>query len=194
MRCPLLLQTLVIADDAYLASKLTCRLARPGSYLPIIDGPRLAPPDAAAEIIRRNNAAAKIDCEAVVLAGLSADAVKLLRNKLPAKLIREIAAAGDIEAIAGSRLLRDPPLQWGRERIGVGVLKALRAGRGIDFTGEASPIESIAPKSDHLVVCEEGDDLSQVIAANYAFSLRGRTASDPRGLAKSVGANPGELL
>jgi hypothetical protein len=34
-----------------------------------------------------------------------------------------------------------------------------------------SPIEHITPKSDHLVVCEQGEDLSEVIAANYAFAL-----------------------
>jgi hypothetical protein len=66
--------------------------------------------------------------------------------------------------------LHTAPLR--RNRIGVGVLKALRSGSDIEFTEEASPIESVAPKSDHLVVCEEGDDPSQVIAANYAFSLR----------------------
>lgn len=33
-------------------------------------------------------------------------------------------------------------------------------------------MENVPPKSDHVVVCEEGEDLSQVIAANYAFALR----------------------
>jgi hypothetical protein len=67
--------------------------------------------------------------------------------------------------------LRTPPLAWGRDRIGAGLLKALRARSGIVFSDEPSPVEQVAPKSDHLVVCEDGDELAQVIAANYAFSL-----------------------
>ena len=67
--------------------------------------------------------------------------------------------------------LQEPPLAWGRDRIGVGLLKALRVRGGIVFSDEPSPIEPVAPKTDHLVVCEDGDELAQVIAANYAFSL-----------------------
>jgi hypothetical protein len=29
----------------------------------------------------------------------------------------------------------------------------------------------VPPKSNHLVVCEDGDELAQVIAANYAFAM-----------------------
>jgi hypothetical protein len=66
---------------------------------------------------------------------------------------------------------RGSPLAWGRVRIGVGVLKALRARSGIVFSDDPSPIEQVAPKSGHLVVCEDNDELAQVISANYAFSL-----------------------
>jgi hypothetical protein len=172
MPCPTLLQALVITDDAHLAAKLTCKLARPGFYLPIVDGPRINRPDAHAEVIRRHNAAAKVDPKTVFLAGLSADVIRLLGNELPPKIIQLVASATDISSIRGSRSFKEPPLQWGRDRIGVGLLKALRSGRDIEFTEQASPIESIPTKSDHLVVCEQGSDLTQVIAANYAFSLR----------------------
>jgi len=52
------------------------------------------------------------------------------------------------------------------------LLKALRASRNIVFTDNPSPGDHANRKSAHLVVCEDGDDLAQVIAANYAFSLR----------------------
>jgi len=52
------------------------------------------------------------------------------------------------------------------------MLKALRAKSGIVFEDRPSSSEPVASKSAHLVVCEEGDALSQVIAANYAFALR----------------------
>jgi arylsulfatase A-like enzyme len=50
-------------------------------------------------------------------------------------------------------------------------LKALRARRNIELSQEPSPIEAVPPKSTHLVVCEAGEELSEVMAANYAFAL-----------------------
>ncbi len=60
---------------------------------------------------------------------------------------------------------------WGRDRVGIGLLTALREKRTIEFSNEPSPITDVPTKSGHLVVCDEGDELSQVIAANYAFAL-----------------------
>jgi hypothetical protein len=58
-----------------------------------------------------------------------------------------------------------------RYRVGVGLLKALRAGQEIVFEETVSPYEWVASESGHMVVCEEGEELAQVIAANYAFAL-----------------------
>jgi len=66
----------------------------------------------------------------------------------------------------------NPPLVWGRDRIAPGLLKTLRAHSSVVFTGEPSPIDALPPQSMHLVVCEQGEDLAQVIAANYAYALR----------------------
>ena len=62
-------------------------------------------------------------------------------------------------------------MHWGNDRIGVGLLKALRARKTLVFEDRPSPYEWVASKSKHMVVCEEGEVLSQVIAANYAFAL-----------------------
>jgi hypothetical protein len=48
-------------------------------------------------------------------------------------------------------------------------LKALRAGQMITFEDRPSPYEWIQSKSKHIVVCEEGEDLSQVIAAKLCI-------------------------
>jgi hypothetical protein len=55
--------------------------------------------------------------------------------------------------------------------VGVGLLKALRAKQTIMFEDRPSPYEWIQSKSKHMVVCEDGKELSQVIAANHAFAL-----------------------
>jgi hypothetical protein len=44
--------------------------------------------------------------------------------------------------------------------------------RSIVFTDEPSSAETVPSKSGHLVVCEQGEPLAEVIAANYAYALR----------------------
>jgi hypothetical protein len=52
------------------------------------------------------------------------------------------------------------------------LLKALREQRGVVFTDEPSTVETVPSKSGHLVICEHGELLAEVIAANYAYALR----------------------
>jgi hypothetical protein len=63
-------------------------------------------------------------------------------------------------------------LVWGGDLIGIGLLKALRSGSDIVFEDQLSPPEQIVGNATHLVVCEGGEELSQVIAANYAFAVK----------------------
>jgi hypothetical protein len=111
-------------------------------------------------------------------------------------LIRRISTAEQIERLANPAWFKGPPLAWGEDRIGIGLLKALRARRSIVFADGPSPGESVPSKSGHLVVCEQGDDLAEVIAANYAYALRaglclvpeiGRALSDELGKFSKAG-------
>lgn len=176
MSCPTLLPALVIADNAQLAAQISCIRATPGAYLPVIDGPRLGRPDRDQEVYRRISALRKVRPEIIVLAGLSDESATALMLRLGRSLTSKVERVATSDDLAGlprkGRSLSGPTLRWGRDRIGVGLLKALRSGAAIEFSDEPSPTENMAPRSDHLVVCEEGNDLSQVIAANYAFALR----------------------
>jgi hypothetical protein len=175
IKCPILSKTLVIADDALLAAQASCVLAQAGTYLTILDGPRMMRPDYHAEVIRRNNAAGRAKPERIIIAGISDEAYNAMMRGFSPGLRGRMHRVNDLAEI--ERLLNDksplqgPPLEWGHDRIGVGLLKALRARSGILFSDGPSPVEAVAPKSAHLVVCEDGEELSQVIAANYALSL-----------------------
>jgi hypothetical protein len=174
MKVPALLPTLAITDDAQLAAHISCAFARQGTYLPIIGGPRLTRPDRDAEVTRRNNASARAKPDIILLAGLSADAHDAIMRRFAPRLrskIKPLARASDLDDF-GLEAPRSSPVAWGRDRIGIGLLKALYTRTGIAFSDNPSPTEHVPPKSDHLVICEEGDELSQVIAANYAFALR----------------------
>jgi hypothetical protein len=174
IKCPLMSRNMVIADDARLAAQLSCVLSETGRYVPVIEGPRMSRADRDAEIARRNNAASRVKPEAIFLAGLTDDTVAALTARFTPRLrlrLRRIVTLEDINALHDGRTT-SIPLHWGNDRIGIGLLKALRTKTTIAFEDHPSPIENVPAKSAHLVVCEDGDELSQVIAANYAFALR----------------------
>ncbi|MCC6789060.1 MAG: hypothetical protein IT547_14595 [Hyphomonadaceae bacterium] len=171
MKCPTLLPTVVISDDAELAAMLTCALARPGAYLPVIDGPRMTRDDSQAEVTRRNNAVARARAKEVYYAGLGADAEAALDRYLQRVGPRRINDGEAVKGLAAEKGRALETLQWSRHSIGLGLLTALRAGKMIAFADEPSPAVQVRGKSDHLVVCEAGEPLSEVIAANYAFAL-----------------------
>jgi hypothetical protein len=175
MACPPIAKTLVIAEDPQLAAQISCALAVPGHYLPVVEGPRFLHPDPATELVRRNNAAGRVRPESIFMTGLSDKAFDALTARFtgPLKpLIRRVATAEEIERLGNPARFKKPPLRWGKDRIGVGLLKALREQRNIVFTNEPAPIEAVPSKSGHLVVCEQGEPLAEVIAANYAYALR----------------------
>jgi hypothetical protein len=128
--------------------------------------------DREAEVIRLNNALGRGKAETVFLAGMPAETSAFLAANFAPRLgsmLRPIQNDEGIDRIRG--FSNKEPLQWGREHIGLGLLKALRARRKIRFDESSSPRDPVASKAPHLVVCEEGNDIAQVIAANYAYAL-----------------------
>ena len=170
MDVPGISNTVIFSDDPKLAARLSCAFARRGVYLPVCDGPRIQRPDRETELVRRYNTAARAKARSVYLAGRGDDSAELMRPplaRIPGITIRVgTDADADLAFPAETQ-----PLVWGRDRIGVGALQAMREKRGIVFENKDSPLHSVLSKNGHLVVCEAGEELSQVIAANYAFAL-----------------------
>ncbi|HDZ53818.1 hypothetical protein LCGC14_0269670 [marine sediment metagenome] len=170
LRAPKLMNTAIISDDAYLAARLTSAVAKRFHYLSVMDGPRLKRPDAQAEIARRNNALARIKANDVILSGLSDDQVAAMSDKLPNGIV-QVRDHADVDSLASTDILNNERLKWGRENIGVGLLKALYEGRLIEFEDNGPATATIIGHSKHHVVCEAGDKISEIIASNYAYSL-----------------------
>jgi hypothetical protein len=173
MRCPPISDRFIFADDAKLAAQLSCALSRPGFYLPVCDGPRMQRPDREIEVLRRHNAAGRARANIAYMAGLSDGAFGALSRSLNSRRnmpCLRVSSSSDIAPLTPTAHDREV-LTWGRDRIGVGLLKALRAGLHIVFEDKPSSYEWVSSKSGHIVVCEEGEELSEVIAANYAFAL-----------------------
>lgn len=172
MRAPALSTDLLITDDALRASAVSCALARPGTYFPVLDGPRMKRLDSDAEATRRTNAVARAGSRTVFLTGLPDDGHTAIRRRLPERYIRTLTDDQAIQALLPPDRRAREPLAWGRDRIGVGLLLAMQQGTSIRFEDRPSPDTVAPPKSGHLVICEAGEDLTEVIAANYAYALK----------------------
>ncbi len=171
VNCPALSTDAIVSDDPELAAALSSAMARRDIYLPVLDGPRLNRPDRASEVIRRIATIAHAGSRSTFLAGLSEDARDALISKLPNDHAR-VVGFNDVTALSVDQLrVERPRLIWGRDRIGLGLLKALYSGQLVEFADQKSPRGAVASKSGHLVICEAHEPLSEVIAANYAYAL-----------------------
>ena len=173
MKPPPISDRFIFADEAKLAAQLSCALATPCVYLPVCDGPRMQRPDHEFEVLRRHNAAGRVRAKQAFMVGLPDNAFEALSRSLNSRRnvpCHRISSYTDIVRTTGQQRNRDV-LRWGRDRIGVGLLRALRAGQDIMFDDGASPYEWVAAQAGHIVVCEEGEEIAQVIAANYAYAL-----------------------
>lgn len=169
MQCPPIQELAILSDDAELAARLSCVFNRPGHYLPVIDGPRMNRPDGRGEAVRRNNAIAKAGVTKITLADLATEQRDAMARLLPSKSILTITA-DDLERLLRERA-HQSVLKWGRDNIGVGLLTALRNNQLLEFSDDAETRNAEVKGKGHLVVCEAGEQLSEVIAANYAFAL-----------------------
>jgi hypothetical protein len=173
MKCPPIADSFIFADDARLAAQLSCALSEPASHLPVCDGPRMQRPDREIEVLRRHNVVGRARSQTVYFAGLLDNAFDALRASLSARRdlpCHRVSSISDMSSLVPGRRMSGV-LHWGRDRIGIGLLKALRTGQSITFDDVPSEYEWMPSENGHMVVCEEGEELSQVIAANYAFAL-----------------------
>src|SRR4051794_29981607 len=107
------------------------------------------------------------------MAGLADDAFDALQRSLNTRRsipCHRVLSSNDIASLGPVARVAEV-LTWGRDRIGVGLLKALLAGQNIVFEDKPAPYDWLPSKSGHMVICEEGEELAEVIAANYAFAL-----------------------
>jgi hypothetical protein len=159
----------IIGDDAFLSAMLCSRLATQGQYLAVLEAPRMARPDAQAEVVTCNNALARVGATQHFFVGLEGDAANAMRPYCNGCTITDVSSEDAIALLPD--LHSKGELVWGRSNIGVGLLKAMREKRHLVFS-DVGPSQSCERGlNSHMVVVEDGDPLAQVIAANYAWSL-----------------------
>lgn len=172
LKVPSLLPILIISDNPRLIAKISALIAKNGSYVPVLDGPRMLRIDSEADVIRRNNAAARFQPKKIILADLEDNTANLFIKRFPKDVVNRVTEASQINTKnMGNPVRTGTPLIWGNNNIGIGLLKALRMKVPIEFSDIETNEKLVKVDNGHLVVCEDGDDHAQVIAANYAYSL-----------------------
>lgn len=171
-KAPILSKFLIISDNPHLTAQISSLLGKRGHYTPVVDCPRLTRHDADNEVLRRNNIAARFQPSPIIFAGVEQKVKDSFKKKLPDKIVEYVESIEDLSKIKKLHFKRpEEKLTWGKENIGIGLLLALRQNKEIVFSEDGESNNSAYSDLEHLVVCEEGDELVQVIAANYAYSI-----------------------
>lgn len=179
--CPKISKTIVFGDHPQLLAKVSSLFSKKNTYLPVIDGPRMSREDAMSEIVRRYNVAARIQPSVIIFAELSPKTCDKFEGYFPPKIVHRITKVDDLRKKSLELPKRSPKLfNWGKDHIGLGLLQALRLNQEIVFHDNPSRNVLVPSISGHLVVCEEGDELAQVIVANYAYSIGAGMCLIPR--------------
>lgn len=165
----------VIGDDGRLMAAVSARLGRVGTFLPMVEGPRVGRPDGHSEVTRCINSIVRIQASDFILAGLEEHAIPQVACRLPedrTTILRHMDEL-DENRVTGDAKKRNC-LVWGPHYIGIGLATALREKKDLvvdSHSDSGSTSTFLEPQSRHLVVCEDDGDLVQTIAANYAHSI-----------------------
>ena len=170
---PKIHKAVCITDNSRLAAEISSLFRKRGYYFCVLDSPRMGRSDATNEIIRRNNVCARIRPEHIYLVDLDGTAIKgfsKIVRKPPLDIINNI---DDVETkIVNSKTKNLKILEWGSQNIAIGLVKAKILGMRLKINLENSPSENfIKGENRNLVVYEDRNDITAIIAANYAFSI-----------------------
>src|SRR5688572_9619028 len=111
-RLPFISDAVIFSDDAKLAAQVASVLSTSGTYLPVIDGPRMQRPDRQAEIVDRTNAAARSRARRIFLAGLADESADALSQNLGKRQLLRIRSSDDLAAISANKTKSNRPFVW----------------------------------------------------------------------------------
>lgn len=135
-------------------------------------------PDYLAEVIRRNNVAARLGPKRIILAGLQQNALVAFEKYFSPSITIVIQSPSEIpgKLEAFKRFEFDGEISCTPEEIAHGLLlaKMLRMKLTVDASASSLKEEfrKFLPRSEHLLVVENSNDFAPIISANYAFSVK----------------------
>ena len=179
LRVPNFEPVVLVTDDNILAARVSALFVRPAQYFPVLDGPRMSRPDADNEIVRRRNAMVMCDPRQVLLGGLPKEAIKGMQEGWKSYTVSN-NFDDHVHALRGVVKRPRRAFYWGPSDLGIGLYQARLEGKEF-LPGDAkSPNFGVIEAGRHLLIaCEAGNEFSQVLASNLAFSCAASFAVFP---------------
>jgi hypothetical protein len=169
----------LVTDDPLLAAAISALFRRPDHYFPVMDGPRMKRPDADNEVTRRRNALVMAGTKHLLLGGVHlAGAAPMVDGWARSSMSEEYE--DHLNSLHGVVKRPTGTLRWGHSELGVGLYLARLQRKELVFDKSVAAVPSLVERSRHLLVaCERGDELSQIIASNLAYSCGASFATFP---------------
>lgn len=170
---PLFEKVAILGNNPNLIAEISSHFTRAGRYLPVLDRPRMGRSDSSNEIIRRHNALVLAQIRRVVLVDVPDLEAEQLSRQWPDGTFIQVRSQEQAEAaLKGWTKRPKAELVWGRKNIGVGLLIARRSKKYLRLNDGESPTTTLVSNGEPLlIVCEDGDELAQVLASNLAFAM-----------------------
>jgi hypothetical protein len=164
-----------ITDDYILGCLISSYFNQSNEFFVIAEPPRMDRLDASNEVIRINNVIAKLKPNYLIFANLSTKEKEALKPYIPKQIIIEISREEDIdEKLSLLGIKFNGELTCRRSDVLFGLLLAKREQKKLKISESAQQL-SVGPllqyNKEHILVTEEANDISNVIAINYAFAI-----------------------
>jgi hypothetical protein len=172
-RAPLFERFCCIGDDPILVAEISSLFNKASHYFSVINAPVLRDLDTDNDVIRVTNALSIMQPDIVIYAGLTEKVKQKFSSRIPLKKILEVNNIDEIDVKLKSRTKNNQDmLHWGRDHLGLGLFWAKHSSKRLRIDMEESPLSDILDmERDVLVVYEEQNIISDIIAANYAYSI-----------------------
>lgn len=170
-------RALCIAGDPEIAAVISSFFNELGEYFCILEPPRATKVDFSNEVVRINNAAALLQADNIILAGLDQSSILEFHRYFSPSITTVVASLADVDIalqrISGTRLIGEITCNPGEVAKGLLLAKRLKMKLKIDDSAPSLVREfrRYLPSSNHLIVVEDSPEFASVIAANFAFSV-----------------------
>jgi hypothetical protein len=193
-------ETLCIAGNPIVAAVISSYFNEEGQYFCVLEPPRMGRPDYSDEITRRNNVAAILKPQRIILAELEEKAFLGLQRCFPPEMTTIIRSLSELEDGLGEIKTShfDGEIFCNPKEISYGLLlaKTLKMKLTVDVSAPflEEKFRELFYRSDHLIAVEDSDDFAPIIAANYAFSLNANLKLIPKVTDQDVDKVYNELM
>lgn len=166
----------LITDNPRLAAEISSRFNSDQEYFVIIEAPRVMRPDGNSEVMRCNNAIARLNPKKIFLGALDDDCLKVLRKLFPEDMTVIVNTPSDLDRELRGMGERIPTevIECTEAELIYGILLSKAHKKRLRLVASAKSLEqdyhAEFSSRSHLILIDTLEGMAPVITANLAFS------------------------